>query len=355
MDLKQICADLEKRLEGRPYSLTASEKKDLYEDYMETLTKWHRAHCPEYDRMLKVLGDGHAMLPVSLFKKHALASVPEDQIYTIMQSSGTTGQTPSSVVLDAQTAMLQQRVLLSIGTDFLGRQRLPMLIIDSRQTLKNRQAFSARAAGIMGFSIFASARCYALDEEMHLDLEGIRAFLEKYKDKNILVFGFTFMVWQQLYAKLKERGETLPLENGILIHGGGWKKLADQSVTDDLFRQGLLETCHLERIHNYYGMAEQTGSIYMECEAHHLHASDFSDITFRNMKDLSECGIGVCGLAEVRTPLALSYPGHDLLTEDQGMVLGIDDCPCGRKGKYFKLTGRMKRAEVRGCSDVYTD
>ena len=50
-----------------------------------------------------------------------------------------------------------------------------------------------------------------------------------------------------------------------------------------------------------------------------------------------------------------SYPGHSLLTEDEGRILGIDDCPCGRKGKYFKIHGRLKNAEIRGCSDTYAD
>ena len=35
------------------------------------------------------------------------------------------------------------------------------------------------------------------------------------------------------------------------------------------------------------------------------------------------------------------------------MVLGEDDCPCGLKGKYFKILGRIKNAEIRGCSDTY--
>ena len=48
-----------------------------------------------------------------------------------------------------------------------------------------------------------------------------------------------------------------------------------------------------------------------------------------------------------------SYPGHILLTEDEGEILGEDDCPCGRLGKYFKMHGRIKGAEIRGCSDTY--
>lgn len=86
-----------------------------------------------------------------------------------------------------------------------------------------------------------------------------------------------------------------------------------------------------------------------------FHASLYSEIIIRNLQDFSICQRGEEGVIQVMTPLAMSYPGHNLLTEDKGVLLGIDDCPCGRKGKYFKLTGRMKQAEIRGCSDVYAD
>ena len=56
---------------------------------------------------------------------------------------------------------------------------------------------------------------------------------------------------------------------------------------------------------------------------------------------------------EVVSVLPESYPGHVLLTEDEGVLLGEDDCPCGLKGKYFKILGRIKNAEIRGCSDTY--
>ena len=51
--------------------------------------------------------------------------------------------------------------------------------------------------------------------------------------------------------------------------------------------------------------------------------------------------------------LPSSYPGHSLLTEDIGISYGIDDCPCRKKGRYFKVLGRLKKSELRGCSDVY--
>lgn len=35
------------------------------------------------------------------------------------------------------------------------------------------------------------------------------------------------------------------------------------------------------------------------------------------------------------------------------MPMIILDCPCGWKGKYFEIYGRMAKAEVRGCSDNF--
>ena len=63
---------------------------------------------------------------------------------------------------------------------------------------------------------------------MKLDAKGMKMFLEKFKGQKILLFGFTFMIWQHFYKellRLKEKGITFDLSNGILIHGGGWKKL----------------------------------------------------------------------------------------------------------------------------------
>jgi hypothetical protein len=51
--------------------------------------------------------------------------------------------------------------------------------------------------------------------------------------------------------------------------------------------------------------------------------------------------------------LPLSYPGHSILTEDMGVVHGIDDSSCGRMGKYFSVVGRVPKAELRGCSDTH--
>ena len=191
---------------------------------------------------------------------------------------------------------------------------------------------------------------------MNLNTEELREFLETYKGQKILLFGFTFMIWQHFYkelVRLREEGVTFDLSNGIMIHGGGWKKLISEAVSHDEFHKRMEDVCGLKDIHDYYGMVEQTGCIYMECECGHLHASNFSDVIVRRAKDFSEAEIGETGVIQVVSTIPESYPGHSLLTEDEGVILGKDDCPCGRKGKYFAIHGRLKNAEIRGCSDTY--
>lgn len=89
----------------------------------------------------------------------------------------------------------------------------------------------------------------------------------------------------------------------------------------------------------------------MECEEGYLHASIFSDIYVRR-NDLSLANKHELGLVQLVSLLPRSYPGHNLLTEDLGEICGVDDCKCGRLGKYFKIHGRVSGSEIRGCSNV---
>jgi len=141
----------------------------------------------------------------------------------------------------------------------------------------------------------------------------------------------------------------------VLIHGGGWKKLVDEAVTAEEFKMRLTESCGIKNVYEYYGMVEQTGSIFMACEQGHFHAPVYSDVIIRRVIDFSVAEIGVKGIVQVLSILPSSYPGHSLLTEDEGTLMGQDDCACGRKGKYFKISGRLKNAEIRGCGNIHED
>jgi len=353
--------EYEELLKQAPFGVSQKEKEVWFYKYFTELTAYHKEHCPAYAKLLSALQVPEAfssmsqipMMPVSAFKDMKLRSVEEEDVFKVITSSGTTGKKVSEIYLDEETAANQQKTLVRIMEEVIGKKRIPMLIADSPEVLQDRNMFSARGAGILGFSIVSSRHQYAFNKDMNLDVKGIEAFLEKYKNGPILVFGFTYMIWKYLYGALKESEKKLSIPNGIMIHGGGWKKMQAQAVSMEDFKKGIQEVSEIKQVYDYYGMAEQTGCIYLECEYGHLHASTYSDILIRNMQDFSVCEIGTEGTIQVLSPMARSYPGHSILTEDQGILLGIDDCPCGKKGKYFKVTGRMQHAEVRGCSDTY--
>ena len=354
---------LDKFYNIEPYALNKSEKDILLTERLKELSFFHLSNCKEYKSII----DGYAkdlnsiktitdvpFLPVRIFKEYELKSIGD--IAKTMTSSGTTGQKVSKIFVDSITAANQQKTMIKIVSDFIGKKRLPMIVLDSEAVLKDRNMFSARGAGILGFSIFASKRIFAFDKDMNLNIDAIDSFLEEHKGETIFMFGFTFMIWQYFYKvllELKNKNKTFDLSNAVLIHGGGWKKLINESVSKEEFKKSLKDVCGISRVHDYYGMVEQTGCIYMECECGHLHASNYSDVIIRDYRDFRECKNGEKGIIQVVSSLPESYPGHSILTEDEGVIIGEDDCPCGRKGKYFEIIGRLQNAEIRGCSDTF--
>jgi hypothetical protein len=99
-------------------------------------------------------------------------------------------------------------------------------------------------------------------------------------------------------------------------------------------------------------MIEQTGSIYLECENGNLHAPDGSDFIIRSLENFAPLKTNQEGLIQLFSNIQTSYPGHSLLSEDIGKFLPSSHCKCGSKKKVLKILGRVKKAEVRGCSDA---
>ncbi|GAA1761515.1 acyl-protein synthetase [Luedemannella helvata] len=265
----------------------------------------------------------------------------------MLTSSGTTGDV-SRVHLDREAAAAQTRMLARTLQTVLGPKRLPMLVVDSRGVVADRRSYSARGAGMLGMVNFGRDHVFALDEHGALDVAAVKGFLGRFGGQPFLIFGFTFMVWLYLY----ETGG-LDLSNGILIHSGGWKKLADRAVGNAEFRRRLATDTGLTRVHNFYGMVEQIGTVFLEGpDGGALYCPDFADVIVRDPQTWAELPPGSPGLLQVVSTLPTSYPGHLLLTEDLGVVHGVDDGEW--PGKRFSVLGRLPRAEARGCSDTFT-
>ena len=338
------------------FTLAQADREEVLLKELAALVSHHREKCAPYDRILAANGYTGASrvaelpwLPVRLFKNLELKSIADDEVFKVLTSSGTTGEV-SRIYLDKAAAATQTRQLGATLQTVLGPKRLPMILVDTKSLLKDRRSFSARGAGVLGMATFGRDHVWALDEQGRPDVDALKAFLAEHGDEPFLIFGFTYLVWLHLYEVAREHG--LDLRNGILIHSGGWKKLVDQAVSPEEFRRRLAADVGLEKSHNFYGMVEQIGTIFLEGPSGgSLYCPDFADVVVRDPQTWEELPPGRPGLLEVVSTLPTSYPGHVLLTEDLGVVHGIDDGDW--PGKRFSVLGRLPRAEARGCSDTY--
>ena len=122
-------------------------------------------------------------------------------------------------------------------------------------------------------------------------------------------------------------------------------------VDNKIFKLKLSEKLNFQKIVNYYGLIEQTGSIFLECEkCGNFKTSEYSDIIVRgnNFEILKE---GKKGFIQLLSLLPTSYPGHSILTEDIGSLVK-NNCKLCYGKKSFLVHGRVEKSETRGCSDA---
>ncbi|MGC2476059.1 MAG: hypothetical protein WA485_17095 [Candidatus Sulfotelmatobacter sp.] len=328
----------------------ALQRNSQYRNYV--------AHWPRDFRGAEEIAD-LPYLPVGVFKASPpLALIGPDEVKRTLTSSATTGQVPSRIVLDAATARRMAKGVLTIVRDLIGSARRPYLVIDTPENLAARGNIGARGAAIQALRSFATEIVCCLSPSQagdpQLELEKVLDCATKWKNSEVLVYGFTYVIWKQLIQPLQSQGITLALPNIHLLHSGGWKRLQQQSVTQEVFNQGVSSVfgCSTNRIIDYYGMVENVGVIYPDCEYGNKHVPAFAEVIIRDPLTLAPVKAGQKGLIQVCSVLPTSFPGFLLLTEDTAELIGYDNCPCGRKGPSFRFAGRVPKAEVRGCGNL---
>jgi len=363
-----ITRQIDALIGGPQYAAAQSEKDASLTPILRELCRAVAVGCPAYGRFLdKFGGDLDSWrrpadvppLPVSMFKRFLLSAAPPEKIVRELLSSSTTGRQPSRIVVDKTTAFRQSRALVAILKEHIGNRRRPFLVLDSGDSTAAGDSLTARGAAIRGVANFASETVYAMDRDSGGDLsvqwDRVGDFFDRHCSEPVLLFGFTFIVWTRFVLEAERRGAAFDASEAILLHSGGWKKLADQAVSKDEFsrRSAAVLGAAPKSILDFYGMVEQVGTVFVDCESGNKHAPAFADVVLRRPLSLRPAEPGETGIIEVLSALPTSYPGHALLTEDLGVLVGIDDCPCGRKGKYFRFTSRVERAAIRGCGDTF--
>ena len=130
-------------LEIKPYSLQKHEKNKLLAQRLKELTKLHYENCDKYARVLDVLDSKWEdmdnvqdcpFLPVRMFKDMELRSIPENEVFKTMTSSGTTGQQVSKIFLNitAYSISVLLRSVASLPSKYIfspSRQPITILVL----------------------------------------------------------------------------------------------------------------------------------------------------------------------------------------------------------------------------------
>jgi hypothetical protein len=298
-------------------------------------------------------------LPVAVLKTNPpLSLVSPDEIKRNLTSSATTSQSPSRVALDSPTARRMTKGIVNIVRDFIGPARRPYLVVDAPGQMGDGNEMGARAAAIQGLQPFASEVNYCLglnnQGELVLDRKKLEEFARDRRDTELLVYGFTYILWNHLAKPLLAEAACLNLPKVRILHSGGWKRLHDQAVEKTAFNEGLARVfgCIPDRVVDFYGMVETVGVIFPDCAEGNKHSPAFAEVIVRNPLTLEPVAPGEHGIVQVCSVLPTSFPGHLLLTEDMAQVVAYDGCACGRRGISFRFAGRIPKAEVRGCGNL---
>ena len=261
-----------------------------------------------------------------------------------------------------QTARRMTKGVVAILQDFIGSSRRPYLVVEVPGATAANGELGARGAAIQGLQPFASEVHYCLRAngggEPVLEREWLVQFARAHAHASVLVYGFTYMLWNHLVKPLMAESVCLGLPNVHILHSGGWKRLQHQSVDKQVFNAGPGAGVRLlgragdrllrhgrERRRDLSRLRRGQQTCARIWRSHRPQSADARTGRRRARR----------GLLQVCSVLPTSFPGHLLLTEDLAEVIALDGCPCGRRGIAFRFAGRAPKAEVRGCGNIQTE
>ncbi len=292
-----------------PYGLTPEGKTAALLAAVWEQIAHHAEHCPLYARWLRHQGFDPTgpigsladvpFLPVGIFKRLYLSSVPESQVVRVLASSGTSSQVPSRIPLDQITRNRQMKALAAILAHRLGGQRRPYLILDAapEKSMPADRQLSARVAGMRGYLMAATEQEYALrrqDDRLRLNRDKFVADVRRWtaEGKPFCLLGYTYLLYEYVVRPLRQEGVCIELPpSTFVIHFGGWKKLKQQAVSKPELTRDTAEVFALPAgsIVDIYGFTEQLGVIYADDSQGVKRAPTYAEVLVRDPRTLRSC------------------------------------------------------------------
>ncbi len=344
--------------------------ESLYYLAMNEIHHWHFKRSPFYREfslskgiddtfVLKGTSDLERLpyVPADFFKTHEALSIPRDNVYLHLTSSGTTGQ-KSQIFFDEWTIGSAQAMVDKIFNyyNWTSEKKTDYLLLSYETEKSSHLGTSYTDNFLCKYApmnrVFTSLR---LDGHggHEFDVWGALRFLEEAASSStpLRIFGFPAFLYF-LVKRMKDRSMS-PLQlskDSLVFLGGGWKKHSGEEIPRSEFRDLVSEYLGIakSRIRDGYGSVEHCVP-YVECEYHHFHLPVWSKVIIRDM-NLEKAPYGKAGFLQFLSPYISSVPAHSVMMGDLATLYPSSDCQCSLNTEYFVLHGRAGTQKNKSCA-----
>ncbi|UJB45819.1 LuxE/PaaK family acyltransferase [Streptomyces sp. A1-5] len=350
-----------------PYT-SGPEADALFEAAMAESNAWHAQRSPLFRALLDDTPEAPAptvgahtrtpLLHANFFKRHEVLSIPRDEVFLHLTSSGTTGQ-KSQMFYDRWTIRSAQRMVARIFDHYgwiTPEQPVNYLLYSYEPAPQLRLGTSFTDNYLCDFAP-AHHTTHALRHtgsghafDVHGCIDALRRYAED--DRPVRILGFPAFLHFTL-ERMRAAGIP-PLElppGSLVVLGGGWKGHADRQIAKADFYDEVTRQLGIppERIRDTYGSVEHCVP-YVECTHHRLHVPVWSRAAIRDTRTLQPLPYGRPGYLHLVSPYITSVPAHSVVMGDLASLHPGDDCPCDLTTPWFTLHGRAGVSRNRSCA-----
>jgi hypothetical protein len=298
-------------------------------NFQYSLNPVYKAYCNALGRTNNTITTIQEIpfLPVSFFKTHRIITNETVQPNLYFQSSGTTGQTPSTHYVSDEE--LYKASLLNGFTTFYGPPSQYIILGLLPSYLEREHASLVYMTNILMQESGQPENGYYLHnfQQLYEMLLVLKA-----KGKKVLLLGVTFA--------LLDFAEAFPLNfpDLIIMETGGMKGRKEE-LTRQQVHQTLKKAFHVDAVHSEYGMTELLSQAYAKSNGL-FSCTNTMKVLCRDINDPLELSLHGDGCINV-IDLANLYSCSFIATDDLATIY---------PNNTFDVKGRIDNSALRGCS-----
>ncbi|KHD38429.1 acyl-protein synthetase [Clostridium acetobutylicum] len=232
---------------------------------------------------------------------------------------------------------------------------------------KPTESYIGNLLGIFDFSENTTFLLKSCGEGFSVDMNSFEEFLKFNHERNnhLSLRGSTLLLYNAVLELKKQGKGPYNLGSRAIVHtgGGGWDgKKGNISIGTKIERYQFVEEISeflgipQKNFRDTYSFTENTfpmdGHYSQKLRSYLFHVPTWGRVIIRDVKTLEPLNKpGDRGLVQVLNAYGTSsFAGASILVDDIAEIVANDFCPeCKHEGMTFKIVGRVKGSEAKGC------